>query len=286
MQRPDLLCSLLAYWNNHPSLSYLFSGRFIGPTSQAPRIDEGRRDAIYELEIALRQIRDHISYPPWLVDRVFRHLLVDITGNTHRAEFCIDKLYSPDHAMGRLGLVELRGFEMPPHAQMSVTQQLLLRALVARFWEAPYRESLLRWGTALHDRFMLPHFVEQDFADVLGDLQRSGIAIEFEWFMPHLSFRFPKVGEIACQSMQIELREALEPWYVLGEEPGASGTARPVDSSVERLQVKVIGMNDKRYAVTCNRRLVPLHPSGNAGEYVAGVRFRAWQPCNVFTPDH
>ena len=284
LRRPDLLRSLIAYWINHPSLSYIFSGQFIGPTCQAPRVDEGRRDALYELELAFEQIPSERPVPFWLVDRVFRHLLVDITGNTHRAEFCIDKLYSPDHANGRLGLVEFRAFEMPPHAQMSLTQQLLVRAFVAMFWETPYRQPLVRWGTTLHDRFMLPHFLAADFRDVLRDLKEAGLPFREDWFAPHLEFRCPPIGEIARDGMTLSLRQAIEPWHVLGEEPGAGGTARYVDSSVERLEAKVTGFNAARFAVTCNGRKLPLHPSGVPGEFVAGVRFRAWQPPSCLHP--
>ena len=284
LRRPDLLRSLVGYWHNHPSLSYLFSGKFIGPTSQAPRVDEGRRDSIYELQIAFEQIPESGETPPWVIDRIFRHLLVDLTGNTHRAEFCIDKLFSPDSATGRLGLVEFRAFEMPPHARMSLTQQLLLRSLVARFWDQPYREKLVDWGSSIHDRFLLPHFLQQDFEDVIEETRGVGIPLETEWFGPHFEFRFPKIGEIAQRGMHVEFRDAIEPWYVLGEEPGGGYTARYVDSSVERMQVKVQGMTDPRHVITCNGRRVPLHPTGTEGEYVAGIRYRGWQPPSCLHP--
>jgi len=284
LRRPDLLRSLIAYWLNHPSLSYLFSGNFIGPTSQAPRVDEGRRDAIYELKIAFEQIPERGWCPPWLVDRIFRHLLVDGTGNTHRAEFCIDKLYSPDSGSGRLGLVEFRAFEMPPHMEMSLTQQLLLRAFVARFWDQPYREELVNWNTQIHDRFMLPLFVWLDFYDVIDETRRAGFEFDIAWFAPHFEFRFPKLGEFAAAGLQLELRRAIEPWYVLGEEPVGGATARLVDSSVERMQVRVTGMTGSRYAVTCNGRKLPLYATGNEGEFVAGVRYRAWQPPSCLHP--
>ncbi len=284
LRRPDLLVSMLTYWQHHPSLSFLFSGAFIGPTSQAPRVDEARHEALYEMEIAFAELGRIEDPRHWDVDRALRHLLTDLTGNTHRAEFCIDKLFSPDSERGRLGILELRGFEMPPHHQMSLVQALLVRALVARFWAKPYTGPLIRWGTELHDRFLLPAFVAADIAEVTRDLRDHGFAFEDSWLEPFLEFRFPRLGQTEVAGVQLELRASIEPWHVLGEEATGSGTARYVDSSVERLQVKVTGLSGDRYTVTCNGVPVPLTPTGIAGTSVAGVRYRAWQPWSALHP--
>ncbi|QKJ18090.1 DUF2126 domain-containing protein [Microbacterium hominis] len=297
LRRPDLLASLVAYWQRHPSLSYLFSGRFIGPTSQAPRFDEGRPEAVYEMEIALQELRRLQGDPetaegttlPWLTDRALRHLLTDLTGNTHRAEFCIDKLYSPDSSRGRLGLLELRGFEMPPHPELALVQALLVRSLVAMFWEKPYTAPLVRWGTRLHEDFLLPQGAIADIHAVIADLRAHGIAFEETWLDAFTEFRFPRIGFTRIgggpgHGIELELRQAIEPWHVLGEEATAGGTARYVDSSVERIQVRVRGVDAERHLVTCQGVPVPLTPTGHLGEYYAGVRYRAWQPWSALHP--
>ena len=284
LRRPDVLRSLITFWQHHPGLSYLFSGSFIGPTSQAPRIDEGLEDRLYEMEIAFSQVPEKGFIPFWVTDRIFRHLLTDITGNTHRSEFCIDKLYSPDSSSGRLGILEFRAFDMPPHKQMSLLQMLLIRALIAAFWKKPYKHKLVRWGTSLYDKYLLPHYVEQDLGDVVEYLNQSGYAFDVAWFKPFFEFRFPHYGSVTVKDINMEIRMGIEPWHVLGEEMSSTGTARFVDSSLERVQVKLKGINSSRYILLCDGIRVPLTDTGVKGEYVCGVRYRAWQPPSALHP--
>jgi len=284
LRRPDLLKSLIIYWQNHPSLSYLFSGLFIGPTSQSPRVDEARDDNLYELEMALARIPAGDIEQPWLVDRLLRNFLVDLTGNTHRAEFCIDKLYSPDSASGRRGLVEFRAFEMPPHERMGLVQILLIRGLIAMFWRRPHDRPLVRWGTELHDKFMLRHFIDDDFQTVIDDLCKSGYYFERAWFDAFMEFRFPRIGGVNVAGLELQLFAALEPWHVLGEESSTQGTSRFVDSTLERIQVTLDNATSNRYIVTCNGRKVPLRNTGTRGRQVAAVRYKAWEQPSSLHP--
>lgn len=281
LRKPSLLRSLVSYWQNHPGLSYLFSGMFIGPTSQSPRIDEARTDSLHELKIAFQQIDSSRNTPPWLLDRLLRNILIDVTGNTHRTEISIDKLFDPGSPTGRLGLVEMRAFEMPPHYQMSVVQQAFMMAIVCKFWEEPYFGNPINWNTDLHDRFMLPYFVYRDFKEVIFDLQNQGFSFLSKDFDPFFEFRFPQYGICYLDGMEIELRMALEPWNVLGEENTSQGTSRGVDSATERVQVKIKGFHPDRYKLSCNGCEVPLQATSIQNEFVAGVRFKAWNP--VFT---
>ncbi|WP_448572316.1 transglutaminase family protein [Trichothermofontia sp.] len=297
LRRPDLLRSLITYWQHHPSLSYLFAGLFVGPTSQSPRVDEGRHESLYELEVAFQSLSPEADVPPAVVDRLLRNLLIDVTGNTHRAEFCIDKLYPVENPRNQLGILEFRAFAMPPQAQMRLLELLLIRACIARFWQQPYARPLVRWGTTLHDRFLLPHYLAQDLQQVLVEFQELGYGFDLAWFQPFFEFRFPRYGTVVLDTshgpLVLELRHAIEPWHVLGEEVSNGRTARYVDASLERLQVKLQGIAthspnadslSDRYQVLCNGRRLPLRSTGHRGEYVAGVRFRARQTLNMLHP--
>lgn len=286
LRRPDLLRSLVTYWQHHPSLSYLFAGQFIGPTSQAPRVDEAHHDVLYELEVAFLSLTPKRPVAPEIVDALLRPLLTDVTGNTHRTALCVDKLFPVGNPRSQLGLLEFRGFEMPPHTGLRLVQMLLVRALVAWFWQHPFTQPLKRWGPALRDRWRLPHVLAQDFQAVLTDLAAAGYAFEAEWFDGFWEHRLPRYGQVSLvdnPARFLELRAALEPWPVLGDADD-SGASRPVDNSRERLQVRLVGAVGSppeaeslstRYTVLCNGHVVPMRSTGVPGEYVGGVRFRA-----------
>ncbi|MEZ4266859.1 MAG: transglutaminase family protein [Myxococcota bacterium] len=280
--RPDLLASLITFTQHHPSLSYLFTGLFVGPTSQAPRVDEARHDSLYELELALERAHDTLEDDeppvPWLGDMLFRNLLIDVAGNTHRAEISIDKLFDPGGAHGRQGLVELRAYEMPPHPRMATAQAALARTLIAAFSRTPYRAPLVRWGQALHDRFLLPYYLWRDFQDVLDWLEAEGVPLPADAYLPFVDLRCPLVGRLHAGDVTVEVRNALEPWPVLGEQTTGAATSRYVDSSMERVELRVQGLTPERHAIVVAGLEVPLRPTETAGELVGGVRFRAWAP--------
>ncbi|MGZ3422858.1 MAG: transglutaminase family protein [Polyangiales bacterium] len=280
VRRPDVLASLLTFVQHHPSLSYMFTGLFVGPTSQAPRVDEARHDSLYELEIALAKA--HQTKPgeaaPWLSDLLFRNLLVDISGNTHRAEICIDKLFDPNTPHGRQGLVELRAFEMPPHPRMAIAQMVLVRALLTAFAARPYEAPLVRFGTSLHDRYLLPYWMWRDFEDVLAFLEGRELGLPADAYRPFLELRCPVVGTLRAGDVRLEVRNAIEPWNVLGEETTASGTSRYVDSSMERIEVRAEGLVAERHAVLVNGYVMPMRATPRRDEHVGGIRFRAWAP--------
>ncbi len=282
LRRPELLASLVTFVQHHPSLSYLFTGLFVGPTSQAPRVDEARHDALYELELALPRLYE--SPPAWQVDGLLRNLLVDVAGSTHRAEISIDKLFDPQTPYGRQGLVELRAFEMPPHPRMAAAQAVLVRAMIAAFTAAPYRQPLVRWGSELHDKFLLPHWMWRDFEDVLAHLAAHGVALPALGYRPFLELRCPLIGELDVRGAIIEVRNAIEPWNVLGEEATQTGTARYVDSSMERLEIRTIGLDEERFVVAVNGVGLPLRRAQGRDVRVGGVRFRAWCPPHALHP--
>ena len=286
LKYPGVLASLVRFVQNHPSLSYLFGGLFIGPTSQAPRPDEARLDTLAELQLALDRI-EHPSDPPfpWYADRILRNLLVDVTGNTHRTEICIDKLFNPSSPTGRLGIVELRAFEMPPNERMSVASVVLFRALIASFFIQPYRQPLTQFGRGLHDRFMLPYFLWDDLLDVLDYVRSCGFPLDAEWYSPYVEYRFPRLGRITAEGVELDLRPALEPWPVLGEEPTGATVSRYVDSSLERLELRVRGLDADRYAIAINGWAPELPTAPRDSELrVLGIRFRAWQPPHCLHP--
>ncbi len=284
LMRPSILASLITFVQHHPSLSYLFTGLFVGPTSQAPRVDEARHDSLYELELALDRAHADRSTPAWLVDGLFRHLLVDVAGSRHRAEISLDKLYDLDTPFGRQGLVELRAFEMPPHPRMAAAQVILVRSLIAAFTAAPYRAPLVRFGQALHDRYLLPYYLWRDLEDVLAFLGVRGLGLPADGYAPFVELRCPLVGGLDAGDLGLEIRNAIEPWHVLGEEVSGGGTSRFVDSSLERIEVRARGLEPERHRVLVNGVVLPMRKTAESDVRVGGVKFRAWCPPHSLQP--
>ena len=282
--RPQLLHSLIAYWQQHPALSYLFAGRLIGQSGPAPRPDEGRDDALYELDIALsRMPRDEDSAPS-VPDRMLRHLLADSAGDIKKAEIRVDQLYPPDRSSQRLGRIALRSFQTAPDHRMAAAQCLLLRALIAFLAERPADPRLRDFGPELHDRYMLPGELWEDLAEVIRDLDRARLPVQADWFAPFLDRRFPTLGEVAMGDVRMAIRTAHEPWPVLAEEAVAGVVTRFIDAANQRVQVELTGLTPTHHILVCNGRRVPLQPTRTRGRFLAGVRYKAWNPPSSLHP--
>ncbi|MGI9212205.1 MAG: transglutaminase family protein, partial [Methylococcaceae bacterium] len=282
--RPQLLRSLITHWQHHPALSYFMSGRQIGPSGHAPRPDEGRPDALYELNIALSRIPHTEPALPWIPDRILRHKLADPAGDIRRAEIRIDQLYDPDRIGQRLGRIMLRSFETAENGPLATAQLLLVRALVATLAMRPVTKPLINWGTALHDRYMLPGVLWEDLKAVLAEIRQCGIPLQDEWYKPLLELRFPLLGRTQIGPITLEMRSAHEPWPILAEEVTASGVARFVDSANDRVQIEVFGITPGRHILACNGRRVPLQPTATQGHCIAGIRYKAWNPVATLHP--
>jgi uncharacterized protein (DUF2126 family) len=278
--KPYLLPSFLRFIQRHPSLSYLFSGRFVGPSSQAPRIDESFFEIPRELAHSLASMEEmEAPASPIMIDAILRNLLLDYNGNTHKAEVSVDKFFNPFMPKGRLGLVEFRSIEMSPDIEQFLAIQALWRALAASFVTKPYQEPLVDWKGKLHDDFLLPFFLEEDLCKVIEYLNESGFSFERDWFLPHLKFRFPILAEEKAGDSLWHLRRALEPWPLLGEQPTASGLVRCVDSSTERLEIRLFAPSKDRkktpVTILVNGWNLPLHPHPKGG-FIGAVRFRTF----------
>jgi uncharacterized protein (DUF2126 family) len=278
--KPHLLPSFLRFIQRHPSLSYLFSGRFVGPSSQAPRADESFFEIPRELGIALTAMESmEAPASPIIIDAILRNLLLDYNGNTHKAEVSVDKFFNPFMPNGRLGLVEFRSIEMSPDIEQFLAIHALWRSLAASFVVKPYTEPLIDWKGKLHDDFLLPFFLEEDLDKVLAYLNDSGFNFKREWFQPHLRFRFPILAEDTIAGIPWHLRRALEPWPLLGEEPAGGGVVRCVDSSTERLEFRLYAAaKDRKKApltISINGWKLPLHPHPEGG-FIGAVRFRTF----------
>ena len=271
IKRPNILISFLRFLQNHPSLSYAFSGLFTGPSSQAPRVDESAFELPYELEISLKAIEALPPDSPVMIDAILRNLLMDWNGNTHRAELSVDKFYNYNTSNGQNGLIEFRAFEMVPEPEMLLAANVLLRCLAAAFAEKPYTEPLIDWREALHDKFALPTFLKEDLQKVIAYLNGSGFSFPEDAFDAQLEFRFPVVTRFEAGKVEWTLRQALELWPVMGEH---QGTGRVVDSTTDRLELSATGLESAPALIAAvNGIKIPLIPS-RTGSAVGAIRYR------------
>jgi len=280
-RRPWLLPGLLRYLNRHPSLSYGFASECVGSSSQGPRPDEGVRERFEELEVALSAVEGPgADVPPALLWSALAPLLVDAAGNSHRAEVNVEKLWNPYlPERGVLGLVELRALRMEPTADRMVAVAALFRALLARLAAAPYREPLVDWGGALHDRFALPHVLDDDLAAVLADLERHGVGLGPE--MAGLLRHSPEpVAEVELGGCRLLVRRALEFWALVGDVASQERRgSRLVDASNTRHELLVTGAQPGQIGAGGSDGMIdiPLHPAGHE-RHLAAVRHRAFLP--------
>ncbi|HSI11844.1 MAG TPA: transglutaminase family protein [Chthoniobacter sp.] len=272
--RPAWVTSILRYWQHHPSLAYLFTGQYVGSSSQAPRPDEGA-SAHYDLEMAYRFLE---SLPEgdhrYLISETLRHLHTDTSGNTHRSEASFDKFWNVNFDGGCRGLVEFRAVETFPEARWMSAVALLWHALAAHLLARPFKEPLVDLGDKLHDAFFLPSFVWADFEKVLRDLRRGGFALPATLFREIFEWRFPTMLQYSDGPAELTVRRALESWPLLCEQPLEGGsTSRFVDTSIERLEFLATRDFAARYTIHVGGRALPLQtfPGGRRG---AGLRYR------------
>ncbi|MDQ8193999.1 transglutaminase family protein [Coraliomargarita sp. SDUM461004] len=272
--QPNRIVSILRYWQRHPALSYLFTGQYVGPGSQAPRVDEGPMHSLYELEVACEGVQGLAGAPEGeLLDQFYRNLLTDSSGNTHRTEICFDKFCNPSAPNGKWGIIELRAFETFPQIETMSVIGLFVRTIIARLCQAPFTEPLHRFGPLLHDRYFLPAFLWEDVQAICDDLAAHGLAFEAEWLEPVLAFRCPSVGQLKVPGGHVDVRQAFESFPLMAEESQGANTVRVVDNSSDRLQVTLSEPGLAEEAVLLvNGVEVPFELVD--GKMICGVRYK------------
>lgn len=271
---PAWVTSMLRYWQHHPSLAYLFTGQYVGSSSQAPRPDECA-SSLYDLEMAYRFLEE---LPPgdhrYLLSETLRHLHTDTSGNTHRSETSFDKFWNVNFDGGCRGLVEFRAVETLPHARWMSAIALLWHALAAHLLAHPFKEQLVDLGDKLHDSFFLPSFIWADFEKVLRDLRKGGFKLPTTLFREIFDWRFPVMLHHTDGAATLTIRRGHEGWPLLCETPLEGGsTSRFVDTSIERLEFVVTREFAAHHKIFVQGRELPLQrfPGGRLG---AGLRYR------------